>query len=268
MPQITIEKDDAVAIVTFTNPPDAYMDSTTVAEITAMLDVVEGDDEVRAVILTGGLDGVFIRHYTIVELEDRGRRLQAETDGFNVTRPTPEPPLHAAFRRIEDSPKPFVAAINGTAMGGGFELSLRCDFRIAQDGPYFLGLPEINLAILPGAGGTQRLSRIIGQAKALELLLLGRTLSPREAADYGLVTECYDGPVLDRALEIAHELTTKSPHALAYIKHLVRRSEVVAPMDGLASERTLFADLVRRDEAIDLMTEMNQGKRDIRGPLV
>ena len=264
MPQITIEKDDAVAIVRFSNPPDGYMDSNTVPEITAMLDQVEADKSVRAVILTGGLSGVFIRHYTILELEDRGRRLQVETNGFDVTHPTPEPPLHTAFRRIEDSPKPYVAAINGTAMGGGFEMALRCDFRIAQDGPYHLGLPEINLGILPGAGGTQRLSRIIGQAKTLELTLLGKTLSPREAAAYGLVTECYDGPVLDRALEIAHELTTKSPHALAYIKHLVRRSEVVAPLDGLASERTLFADLVRRDEAIGLMTEMNQGKRGIR----
>lgn len=264
MPQITIEKDDAVAIVRFSNPPDGYMDSNTVPEITAMLDQVEADKSVRTVILTGGLPGVFIRHYTILELEDRGRRLQAETNGFDVTHPTPEPPLHTAFRRIEDSPKPYVAAINGTAMGGGFEMALRCDFRIAQDGPYHLGLPEINLGILPGAGGTQRLSRIIGQAKTLELTLLGKTLSPREAAAYGLVTECYDGPVLDRALEIAHELTTKSPHALAYIKHLVRRSEVVAPLDGLASERTLFADLVRRDEAIGLMTEMNQGKRGIR----
>jgi len=161
MPQIKIEKDAAVAIVTFNNPPDGYMDSDMVTGITAMLDQVEGDDDVRAVVLTGGLDGVFIRHYTIVELEARGRKLREGTAGFDVTHPTPEPPLHAAFRRIEESRKPYVAAINGTAMGGGFEMTLRCDFRIVQDGPFHLGLPEINLGILPGAGGTQRLSRII-----------------------------------------------------------------------------------------------------------
>jgi enoyl-CoA hydratase len=264
MPQITIEKDGAVAIVRFTNPPDGFMDGDTVPEITAMLDTVEADADVRAVILTGGLPDVFVRHYSVVELEARGRGLRAEGATFDVTRPVTERALHADFRRIEDSPKPFIAAINGTAMGGGFEMALRCDFRIAQDGPYSLGLPEINIGILPGAGGTQRLSRIIGQAKTLELTLLGKTLSPRQAAEYGLVTECCDGPALDRALEIAHELASKSPHAVAYIKHLVRRSELVAPMDGLAAERTLFSDLLRRDEAIELMTEMNQGKRDIR----
>ncbi len=264
MPQISIEKDAAVAIVRFTNPPDGYMDMDTVAELTTMLDTVEGDDDVRAVILTGGLPDVFIRHFTIVALEARGRTFREAGATFDLSHPVPEPSLHTDYRRIEDSRKPYIAAINGTAMGGGFEMALRCDFRIVQDGPYHLGLPEINLGILPGAGGTQRLSRIIGQAKTLELTLLGKTLSPREAAAHGLVTECCDGPVLDRALEIAHELTTKSPHALAYIKRLVRQSELVAPTDGLAAERTLFADLVRRDEAIELMTEMNEGKRGIR----
>jgi enoyl-CoA hydratase/carnithine racemase len=262
--QITIEKDGAVAIVRFTNPPDGYMDGETVPEITTMLDTVEADDDVRAVILTGGLPDVFVRHYSIVELEARGRSQRAEGATFNVARPITERVLHTDFRRIEDSAKPYIAAINGTAMGGGFEMALRCDFRIAQDGPYSLGLPEINLGILPGAGGTQRLSRIIGQAKTLELTLLGKTLSPREAAAYGLVTECCGGPVLGRALEIGHELASKSPHAVAYIKHLVRHSELVPPMDGLAAERTLFSDLLVRDEAMDLMTEMIEGKRDIR----
>ena len=265
MTQISIEKDGAVAVVRFTNPPDGYMDGDTVPEITVMLDQVEGDNEVRAVILTGGLPDVFVRHYSVVELEARARGLRADgVETADLTRPVPERDLHRDFRRIEDSPKPFIAAINGTAMGGGFELALRCDFRIAQDGPYSIGLPEVNIGILPGAGGTQQLSRIIGQAKTLELTLLGKTLSPREAAAYGLVTECCDGPALDRALEIAQELATKSPHALAYIKHLVRRSELVAPMDGLAAERTLFTDLLVRDEAVELMTEMNRGKRDIR----
>ena len=264
MPQITIEKEDAVAIVRFTNPPDGFMDGETVPEITAMLDQVEADDDVRCVILTGGLPDVFVRHYSVVELEERARSQRAEGATFDVTRPITERALHSDFRRIEDSPKAYIAAINGTAMGGGFEMALRCDFRIAQDGPYSLGLPEINIGILPGAGGTQRLSRIIGQAKTLELTLLGKTLSPKEALAYGLITECYDGPVLERALEIAHELASKSPHAVAYIKHLVRRSELVAPMDGMAAERTLFSDLLIRDEAVNLMTEMNQGKRDIR----
>ena len=264
MAQITIEKEGAVAVVRFTNPPDGFMNGETVPEITAMLDQVEGDDDVRAVILTGGLPDVFVRHYSVVELEARARDQRAQGVTFDVTHPIPERDLHRDYRRIADSPKPFIAAMNGTTMGGGFELALRCDFRIAQDGPYSIGLPEINIGILPGAGGTQLLSRIIGQAKTLELTLLGKTLSPREAEAYGLVTECYDGPVLERALEIAHELASKSPRAVAHIKHLVRRSELVAPTDGFAMERTMMSDLMVRDETIELMTEMNQGKRDIR----
>ena len=264
MPQVNIEMDGPVAIVRFTNPPDGFMDGKTVPEITAMLDQLGEDEGVRAIILTGGLPDVFIRHYSVVELEARAREQRAAGVSYNLIQPIPERQLHADFRRIEDSPKPFIAAINGTAMGGGFEMALRCDFRIAQDGPYSLGLPEINIGILPGAGGTQRLSRIIGQAKTLELTLLGKTLSPREAEEYGLVTECCVGSALDRALEIGHELARKSPHAVAYIKHLVRRSELVSPMDGLAAERTLFTDLLVRDEAVTLMAEMNQSKRDIR----
>jgi enoyl-CoA hydratase len=162
-------------------------------------------------------------------------------------------------------PKPVIAAINGSAMGGGFELTLACDIRIAEEGDYSLGLPEINVGILPGAGGTQRLPRLIGTARALELMLRGRTVAPAAALALGIVHEIAPaGQCVERAVAIAAEIASKPPLAVAHIKKLAR-SAVSTPLeDGLALERTLFLDLLVSAAALDLMTRMNQGTNDIR----
>jgi len=264
MSQFSIERDGSVAVVTFTNPPRGFMDNASVPELAAVVDELEGDAAVRAVVFTGGQDGVFIRHYSIVDLEERARAMQDAGMQIDLNHTIVERDLHTTYRRIEDSAKPYVAAINGTAMGGGFELALRCDIRVVQDGEHWLGLPEINLGLLPGAGGTQKLGRLVGETRALELMLLGRTVSPREAAGLGIVSECVDGPVLPRALDYARELAGKHPKALAHIKWLARNASRMDPLRGLAEERTRFADLMTTEETLRLMTEMNQGKRDIR----
>lgn len=264
MAQFTLERDGPVAILIFNNPPHGYMDNASVPEIVAMVDEVEQDDNVRAVIFTGAQDGVFIRHYSIADLEVRARAMNEAGTRIDLNHTIVERDLHTTYRRIEDSAKPYVAALNGTAMGGGFELALRCDIRVVQDGPYWLGLPEVNLGILPGAGGTQKLGRIVGETRAMEMMLLGRTVSPREAAELGIVTECCDGPVLERALVYARELAGKPARAVAHIKWLIRNAGRMDPLRGLAEERTRFADLMSTDDALRLMTEMNEGKRDIR----
>ena len=181
---------------------------------------IERDAAIRVVVLTGASSDVFVRHYDVRELEQRGRALAKRGLKFSLDRPVPETRLHACCRRIEQSAKPFIAAINGTAMGGGFELALSCDLRLVQDGPFSLGLPEVNIGLLPGGGGTQRLTRLVGPGRALELMLLGRTFSPRDAVAMGLASECVDGPVLPRALDLAAELAGKSasgdrPHQAA-----------------------------------------------------
>jgi enoyl-CoA hydratase len=267
MPHLTLERagaDGTVAVVTFRNPPRGTMDSQTEAELPAILDAIERDPAIRVAIVTGGQAGVFIRHYSVQELEKRARMMKGRGLAFDTTRAVPEPSLHASFRRIESIGKPFIAAINGIAMGGGFELALCCDIRLAEAGLYSLGLPEINIGLLPGAGGTQKLPLLIGQSRALELMLRGKTLSPRRALAYGIVSECTPGPVLPRAIEIARELAAKSPKALAHIKRLARQAGRVETAKGLADERTLFCDLMVSDEALGLMGEMNAGKRDIR----
>lgn len=252
---------DGIALLRFHNPPQGFMDGTTETELEAALEKIEASDDLFVVILTGAHEGVFIRHYDVRVLEDRARRMQARGLAFSTDRPVPESPIHRCLRRIEASPCIFIAALNGTAMGGGYELALACDLRIAQSGDYRIGLPESNIGLLPGAGGTQRLPKLVGRAKALEYLLLGRTFTPTEAAAAGLINECSPGPALERALEIANALLDKQPRALAHIKRLVRRPDP----GGLADERTLFCDLMVDSRSIELMAQMNAGERRIDG---
>lgn len=254
----------AIAVIRFANPPEGFMDEGTEAGLTAAIDQVEADESVRAVILTGAQDGVFIRHYDVRVLEARSRALAARGMVFSPDRPVPEPALHRNMRRIESSAKPYIAAINGTAMGGGYELALACDIRLAQAGDYPIGLPEVNLGILPGAGGTQRLPLLVGQARALEYCLTGRTFQPHEAAAAGLVNACVQGAVLDHALDMARQMAAKPPLALAHIKRLIRGT--TPDPDRLAMERTLFCDLMVQPDAIELMARMNRNGGDIREP--
>lgn len=252
-----------VALLRFANPPHGLMDDGTAEGLWQRLDDIDAAPDIRAVVLAGATPGVFIRHFDLEVLERRARRMAERGLSFAPERPVPETRLLAAFRRIEESAKPFVCALNGTAMGGGFELALCCDLRVAEDGPYALGLPETNLGLLPGAGGTQRLARLVGMARALELILLGRTVAPREALALGLVHECVPDAV-SRALALGAELAAKPPAAIAHVRRLVRAAFELPAQEGLALERTLFCDLMVRPEALALMAEAVAGRRDIR----
>ena len=252
-----------IAVLRFHNPPQGFMDAATEAELGQALVLIDGYEDLQVVVLTGAQDGVFIRHYDVGVLEERARKMRARGLTFSSDRPVPESPIHRCLDRIEASPRIFIAALNGTAMGGGYELALACDLRIAQAGDYRIGLPESNIGLLPGAGGTQRLPALVGQARALEYLLLGRTFTPDAAAAAGLVNECCPGPALERALEIARALVEKQPRALAHIKRLVRRA---ARNDaGFAHERTLFCDLMVDPRSIEMMVQMTAGERRIEG---
>ncbi len=262
--RVTLERDGAVACLTLSNPPRGYMDEAMETALAAHVDALEADDAIRVVVLTGGQDGVFVRHYDVSVIEARGRALAARGLGFSTDRPVPEAPIHATLRRMEQSGKAYVAALNGTAMGGGFELALACDIRLVQNGPHHLGLPEINLGILPGAGGTQRLPRLIGHARAARMMLLGDTLTPEAALACGFAMAVTDGPVLPDAMRVARRLAAKPAAALAHIKRLLRLAGDTPLDDALAAERTLFCDLMISDDALALMAEWTQGKRTIR----
>jgi len=254
---------EGVATLSFSNPPQGTMDDASERELIEALDRIEADAALRVVVLSGAQPGVFIRHYDVRVLEQRARAMAARGLAFDVSRPVPESPIHVAQGRIEASSKIFIAAINGVAMGGGYEIALACDLRIAEDGDYPIGLPEVNIGLLPGAGGTQRLARLVGEARALELILQGRTVGPREAARLGLVGECCEGPVLDRALQLAARIAGAHPRATAHVKRLVRGARDRPLAQGLADERTLFCDLMVDGGSIERMHAMNEGRLQI-----
>jgi enoyl-CoA hydratase len=263
MAGMTMQRDGAVAVVGFGDLPFGCLDQQTVTELAAVVTAIEADAAIRVIVFTGTAPGLFIRHYSVDELVILAERLRARGTHFDPARPAPEHALGTVQRRLEEMDKVSLAAINGTCMGGGFEFALACDIRIAAAGDYPIGLPEINIGVLPGAGGTQKLGRLIGQSRALEMLLRGRTVAPAEALALGMVHEVA-ADALQRGLALGHEIAGKSPLAVAHIKRLLRASYETPLAEGLAMERTLFLDLLTSDEAVELMRRMLNGGRDIR----
>jgi enoyl-CoA hydratase len=254
MTQLSVDLHEAVATVTITNPPLAVMDPGTLAELDALLPRLRQSD-VRAVIFTGGVEGFFIRHYSVVELDSAA---QGQRAGGSVN-------IHELFGAIENLPKPVFAALNGTAMGGGWEFAMATDIRVAKDGPYRFGLPEISVGILPGAGGTQRLTNLVGRHRALEMMLRARTVTPQQAFDYGMIEELVPADsaetALQRAQSIAAEIAGRSPLAVAHIKRLAREAVSPVSRDMLALEGQLFAELMRTDEAKALLARVAKQHR-------
>jgi len=177
-----------------------------------------------------------LRHASLVRLDERVRdRIVAETRGNPLA--------------LLELPRGLSAA----ALAGGFEFALSCDLRIAEDGDYLIGLPEAQLGLLPGAGGTQRLPRTIGMPAALMHILMGVPLAPRDAEKKGLVHETVGGKALDRAMDIARRLSRHTPASLAYIKRLVRNATETPLAQGLALERNLFLKLCISDAGLARM---------------
>jgi enoyl-CoA hydratase len=252
-----------IAIVTMVNDANGCLDEASERELADVLDAIDADAALRAVVVTGTGQGVFVRHYDVRTLEARGRQMAARGLAFSLERPVPESAYLRSLRRIEEHRLPFVAAIDGVAMGGGFELALACDLRLAQAGDHPIGLPEVNIGLLPGAGGTQRLTRLVGPGVAMRSLLLGRTWRPEDAARLGLVDEVVEGPVRPRAIALARELAARPPRAVSHVKRLVRMAAGQGLAAGLAAERTLFCDLMVDAESIAAMARMNAGETTI-----
>ncbi|MEM8752057.1 MAG: enoyl-CoA hydratase/isomerase family protein [Pseudomonadota bacterium] len=253
----TLARDGAVAVIVYANPDRGLMDEAMEAGLLAAIKAIEADPAIRVCVHQGEGSGVFIRHYDVAVLAKRAEAMAARGLTFDEARAVPEGAIHQATAAMEASRVVHIAALNGSAMGGGFELALACDLRIVETGAFEFGLPEINLGLLPGAGGTQRLPRLVGEAKALEMTLLGRTLSPEEIAASGLALACVPDARAEAAA-LARRLAAKPHRALGHIKSLVRRAGAAA-----AAERTLFCDLMVSEEARALMAEWAAGRRAI-----
>jgi enoyl-CoA hydratase len=230
---VDVARSGAVAVVTI-DRPDALnaLDVPTLTELRDRLAELAQDDTVRALVLTGAGEKAFVAGADIKYMSG------LDPDGAKAWGALG----HEAGLLLETMPKPTIAAINGFALGGGCELALACDLRYAASRAK-LGQPEINLGIVPGWGGTQRLARICGLGVAKELIYTGRTVDAAEALRIGLVNAIAD-PVLDRALETAHALAVMSPVALALAKRLVN----LAP-GALDVEAEEFGELFASEDA-------------------
>ena len=256
---VSVERQGGAAVVSYANPPLGTMTAAGAQEMLEKVRSLVEHPAVRSIVITGGLPGIFIRHYDVDELSTASDAAQ--------TAPPPTPPsgsgrpaggFLALVDLLAEAPKPVVAAINGLCMGGGFELSLACDIRIAAPTDVIMGLPETRVGIFPGGGGTQRLPRVVGEAKALEIILRGLTFDADEALRIGVVHEIAADPVA-RALEMAAEWDARGADGIAYAKRLTRAALDHPIAEGLADERRAFAAVMRTASA-------REGLRSARPP--
>ena len=213
------------------------LDRPTLEELGDRLRALAHDDDARVVVLTGAGEKAFVAGADIKYMSSLSV-LEARTWGGLG---------HSCALLLETMRKPTIAAINGFALGGGCELALACDLRYAATTAK-LGQPEINLGIIPGWGGTQRLARVCGLGVAKELILTGRLVDADEALRIGLVNGVHD-PVLDRAREVAELLASKSALALAYAKEATNLALQGAHDASLTQEASLFAMLFSTEDA-------------------
>jgi enoyl-CoA hydratase len=260
--QFHVEVRERVAIATIRNPPMNYMNAIMVAEMHQLLHALDEDAAVRAVILTGGVPGIFITHYDVEELIRASEAAGAYAGGKGEAPDTSALDfIHGLFNFIAEMRKPVIAALNGTAMGGGCELALACDFRIMARGGHVIGLPEVTVGILPGAGGTQRMTRLIGKARALEMILLGKRIEADEAERIGLVHRAVDdGMALDEAMSLAMELALMPPVSVREIKRCIHEGGDLPLREGIEVEKRAFVTTMNTKDARDGMKAFQAGR--------
>ena len=277
MGTINVEQRGAVLIGTFDNPPHGLIDRGSVEALERLVTRAEGD-EIDAVVLTGSHPERFVAHYDVAELlagasaspavgaravdvaqrtVSAARRIRGADRGLERT------PLaglvelqrfHEVFLRMNRCGAIFVAAINGSAQGGGSELALACDLRLMAGGDHGIGQPEVFLAFPPGGGGTQRLARLLGTAKALKIVLDGTPMRPNEAADLGLVDRVIPpDELLETAIAEGRRLGARPTAAIAAAKRAIYEGGSLPLTDGLRLEASQFMATITAPPAIRAM---------------
>jgi enoyl-CoA hydratase/carnithine racemase len=240
---IRAEVADKIAVLTIDHPPVNSFNSQVVAELEEAIDGLLVDDEVKAIIITGGGTNAFVAGADIPEIRDLFESAdEAAAAEFGERG-------HRTFFKIERSPKPVIAAINGFCLGGGLELAMACHMRICSDRAR-LGQPEINLGIIPGWGGTQRLPRLVGKGKAIEMILTGDMITAQEAYRIGLVNKVVPaGAVLKEAQGLARKIVSKSKFPTAAALQAISQGLEVTIDEGLKIETQEFGKLTDTEDA-------------------
>jgi len=229
---LVIEKNDKIAILKINRPKKLNaLNTELLNEIEIAFKDLDKDDNIRVIILTGEGDKAFVAGADISEMKDKNSMEAAEFAKNG----------NKAFNAIENCQKAVIAAVNGFALGGGNELSLACDFRIASKNAIF-GQPEVSLGIIAGFGGTQRLTKLVGEGKAKELLYTGKNINAKEAKEIGLVNEVVEQEeLMDKVLEIAEDIADNAPQAIKMTKEAVNFGRGKSIEEGLAFETQAFS---------------------------
>ncbi|MCR5874018.1 enoyl-CoA hydratase [Phenylobacterium sp. J426] len=253
---LIVESPSAGVTLIRLNRPEALnaLNSTLLGELSRALDAAEADEAVRCLVLTGS-DRAFAAGADIKEMSDKTYAQMFALDFFT-----------AAARRIEQFRKPIIAAVSGFALGGGCELAMLCDFIIASETAKF-GQPEINLGVMPGIGGTQRLTRFVGKSKAMDMMLTARMMDAAEAERAGLVSRVVPADkLLDEALAAAAKIASQSPLAVMMNKELVNTAYETTLTAGVAVERRLFHSLFAfEDQKEGMAAFVEKRKPDFKG---
>ncbi len=242
---ITTERHDAVALVTIDNPPVNALSTALLEELEAELDGLDGDPGVRAIVLSGAGERAFVAGANIKEFP---ALREGDTDA-GLARG-----LQRIGHRMDASDTPLIAAIRGYCLGGGLELAMCCDVRICGDDAK-LGQPEIKLGLIPGAGGTQRLPRLVGAGRAMLLNLTGDPIDAETALAWGLVERVVPAAdVIAVALGLATQLAAQSRTAVAALRELARTTRDLPLEEGLRREGDAFSRCLRSDDGIEGVT--------------
>jgi enoyl-CoA hydratase/carnithine racemase len=238
---VRLEKEGAVGIIVLDRPPANSYDYAFLRSFAGAIDDARVDADIRAVLVTSASEKFF----------SAGADVTAFAAGTSRSRTMTALLAHEAFRKMENTPLVFIAVIAGHCLGGGFELALACDLRFAAEGSYQIGLPEVNLGLFPGSGGTQRLPRLVGLSKGLDLIANATTLKPAEAKEVGLVDRLYPDAAACRegAVEYAKKLAAGPSVAIGHAKLAITQG-FGAPLDlGLAIEREAISRVFVSEDA-------------------
>jgi enoyl-CoA hydratase/carnithine racemase len=238
---VNLEKEGQVGILVLDRPPVNSYDYAFLRSFAGAIDDARGDEEIRACVVTSASEKFF----------SAGADVSQFAAGTSRSRFMTAVMAHEAFRKMENTPLVFIAAIWGHCLGGGFELALACDLRFASEGSYQIGLPEVNLGLFPGSGGTQRLPRLVGLAKGMDLIVNATTMNPSQAKEIGLVDRLFPDAAACRAgaIEYAAKLAAGPSVAIGHAKLAITQG-FGGPLDtGLAIEREAISRVFVSDDA-------------------
>ena len=244
------------------NPPTHTLTAEGVIEIHKFLDIMEAKKDLRVLAFTGDGDEVFIKHYEVGELAETAEK------NINKTQVNSDPKelhgFHRMLLRLRDLDAIVVAGINGNTAGGGCEFSLGCDLRIMSDGDYKIGLPETSVGILPGGGGTQRLARLIGASRALDLILHARLLTPHEAESFGIINKIIPHKNFHEGLNhYCQDIANRAPIALSQVKKIIHKGLDMTLEEGLLLEQKAFDITMNSEDAAQAMRALLTAEENI-----